>query len=219
MKVFAIVPVKTFDRAKTRLSSVLSPDDRMTLSLMMLQQTLSALAVRANLARIVVVSSDERARKLAESRDAIFLREENDSGVNSAVSLGNDYSTGQGADATIVIPEDIPLLDGEAISAFCALAENEERCVVICPSQRYDGTNLLLRKPPNVIRTFFDENSYESHISAARRNDVPVKEFATEQLMLDIDTPEDARQLLENKSIQKNDVVEFLKLKDLKRVA
>jgi 2-phospho-L-lactate guanylyltransferase len=218
MKIYAIVPVKRFENAKTRLSSILTPDERVTLSSLMLEETLSVLAEMATvLTGTLVVSSDERARKLADSYGAVFLHEEADNGVNCAVSLGDDYAMNNGADATLVVPQDLPLLNFEEISALCRLAERDEKCVVICPSQRYDGTNLLLRKPPNVIPIFFDKNSYQSHVLAAEQRRVPVQVYSSDNLMLDIDNPDDVLQLLGRSAHDTGRVLDFLKRKDLKR--
>ena len=220
MKVFAIVPVKKFENAKTRLSSILSTEARTALSLIMLEETIRVLtAAGSQVERTIVVSSDQRARKVAESFNAVFLQEENDNGVNSAVSLGNAYSADHAAEATLVVPQDLPLLSAPQVSALCDLASNEDKCVVICPSQRYDGTNLLLRKPPDVIDTFFDRDSYENHISASSKQGVPLKVFFSDSLMLDIDTPEDVRQLINNPSYPRNRVLQFLVESGLKRTA
>ncbi|HKU50589.1 MAG TPA: 2-phospho-L-lactate guanylyltransferase [Nitrososphaera sp.] len=195
-KVFAIVPVKRLENAKTRLSTILSEDDRSRLSYMMTRETLRRLGACTQLERVIVVSSDERAKELASLHGATFLHEEKDNGVNAAVSLADKYCLDHRADASIVVPQDLPLLDPQEISTVCELAELESRCIVICPSQRYDGTNLLLRKPPSAIPTFFDSNSYENHIAEAKKNGMSVRLFMSKKLMLDVDTPEDARQLL-----------------------
>jgi 2-phospho-L-lactate guanylyltransferase len=109
----------------------------------------------------------------------------------------------------VVIPQDLPLLDAVDVAMACGLAENETRCIVICPSLRYDGTNLLLRKPSSLMETYYDNNSYEAHIKAAGRLGVPVKLFFSKKLMSDVDTAEDARQLA--KEAGSNKTLEFLK--------
>jgi len=195
MKTFAIIPVKKFENSKTRLSSLLSADDRIHLSSLMLEDTLSMLSGIQLLHHLVVVSADMRAEEMAAKHGAKFLYEEKDKGVNSAVALANSYCVRQGAEATVVIPQDLPLLEGTDVAMACELAESEDRCIVICPSLRYDGTNLLLRKPPSVIETSYDNNSYGSHIKSAGALGVTVKLFFSKKLMFDVDTPEDARQL------------------------
>lgn len=209
MKTFAIIPVKKFENAKTRLSSMLGVDDRAQLSGLMLDDTLSALAGARSLQHTVVVSGDKRAREIATKHGARFLHEDRESGVNSAVALADRYCNDQGADATIVIPQDLPLLDPIDIDMACDMAENEKNCIVICPSLRYDGTNLLLRKPPSAIKTYYDNNSYETHIKSASKSGVVVKLYFSKRLMSDMDTPEDARQLAKESASSKT--LEFIR--------
>jgi 2-phospho-L-lactate guanylyltransferase len=211
MKTFAIVPVKKFENSKMRLAAVLNDDERVHLSSLMLGDTLSVLTNVQSLQQLVVVSGDRRAEEIAAKHGAKFLHEEKENGVNSAVMLADSYCAEQGADATIVIPQDLPLLDPVDVSMACDLAENEARCIVICPSLRYDGTNLLLRKPPSVIKTYYDMDSYETHIKSAGKLGIPVKLFFSKKLMSDVDTPEDARQLAKEAGASK--ALEFLKSK------
>lgn len=213
MNVFAIVPVKGFERAKTRMSGLLALEERVHLSSLMLENTLQALCGARSLQRLLVVSNDHRAGEIASRYGAEFLHEASESGVNAAVAIGDEYSVKNVADASIVIPQDLPLLDPIGIEVMCRLAEGEKRCIVLCPSQRYDGTNALLRKPSTVISTFFDDNSYESHIRAARDSGVPVRLYFSKNLMCDIDTQEDASQLAKKAPANANGVLEFLKAK------
>lgn len=195
MKTFAIIPVKKFENSKTRLSPMLGADGRVQLSALMLDDTLAALAGAKTLKQAVVVSGDRRAEEIAARHGAAFLHEEKEKGVNAAVELADQYCTSNGADATIVIPQDLPLLDALDVDMVCGMAENEASCILICPSLRYDGTNLLLRKPPNAIKTYYDNDSYQSHIKAAGALGMAVKLYFSKKLMSDLDTPEDARQL------------------------
>jgi 2-phospho-L-lactate guanylyltransferase len=211
MKTFAIIPVKKFENSKMRLSSLLNADERVQLSLLMLDDTLSVLAGVQPLQQLVVVSADACAQEIAARHGAKFLREEKESGVNSAVALADGYCADQGAGATVVVPQDLPLLDSVDVAMACELAESEDRCIVICPSLRYDGTNLLLRKPPSAMTTYYDNDSYETHIKSAATLGIPVKLFFSKKLMYDVDTPDDARQLAREAGRSKT--LEFLKSK------
>jgi 2-phospho-L-lactate/phosphoenolpyruvate guanylyltransferase len=211
LNTFAIVPVKKFENAKTRMSAMLSLDERIRLSSLMLAGTLEVLASAQSLKQVLVVSGDRRAQEIATRYGAKFLHEEKESGVNSAVGIADGYCIREGADATVVIPQDLPLLDAADISMACSLAESEEKCIVICPSFKYDGTNLLLRKPPAAIKTYYDNDSYEAHIRAARELGIPVRLFFSKKLMADIDTPEDVKQLARESGTSKT--LEFLKAK------
>jgi 2-phospho-L-lactate guanylyltransferase len=213
MKTFAIVPVKRFENAKTRLSSMLDTEDRIRLSSLMLEDTLQILSVAPPLTQVIIVSADKRADEIATKHGAKFLPEEKEKGVNSAVALADGYCIKkEAADATIVIPHDLPLLDSIVISKACELAEKESTCIVICPSVRYDGTNMLLRKPPSVIGTFYETDSYNMHVRTAIKLGIPVKPLLSKSLMYDIDTPEDALQLIKEENVAAKSL-EFIKSK------
>lgn len=213
MKTFAIVPVKRFENAKTRLSSMLDTEDRIRLSSLMLEDTLQILSVAPPLTQVIIVSADKRADEIATKHGAKFLPEEKENGVNSAVALADGYCIEkEAADATIVIPHDLPLLDTIVISKACELAEKESTCIVICPSVRYDGTNMLLRKPPSVIGTFYETDSYNMHVRTAIKLGIPVKPLLSKSLMYDIDTPEDALQLIKEENVAAKSL-EFIKSK------
>ena len=213
MKTFAIVPVKRFENAKTRLSSMLDTEDRIHLSSLMLEDTLQILSVAPPLTQVIIVSADKRADEIATKHGAKFLPEEKEKGVNSAVALADGYCIEkEAADATIVIPHDLPLLDSIVISKACELAEKESTCIVICPSVRYDGTNMLLRKPPSVIGTFYETDSYNMHVRTAIKLGIPVKPLLSKSLMYDIDTPEDALQLIKEENVAAKSL-EFIKSK------
>jgi 2-phospho-L-lactate guanylyltransferase len=96
------------------------------------------------------------------------------------------------------------------IAMVCDFAVNDASCIVISPSIRYDGTNLLLRKPPKIMGTHFDNNSYVTHIETAKDLGIPIKLFFSKSLMSDVDTPEDIKQIAkETGGISKT--IDFLK--------
>ena len=82
MKTFAIVPVKRFENAKTRPSSMLDTEDRIRLSSLMLEDTLQILSVAPPLTQVIIVSADKRADEIATKHGAKFLPEEKEKGVN-----------------------------------------------------------------------------------------------------------------------------------------
>jgi len=215
MRMFAIVPVKRFEHAKTRLSSILDDDDRAQLSSLMLDDTLHILSSAPLLSEVVIVSSDKRAEELALKHGAKFLREEEEKGVNSAIELADSYCIKKAADATIVIPHDLPLLSKTDISEPYRMAEIESRCIIITPSLRYDGTNMLLRKPPCIIDTSYDSDSYNTHVNTAIKLGVPVKRLLSKTLMHDIDAPEDVLGLIRHEAPTSAQSIKFIKSKTL----
>ena len=106
---------------------------------------------QVTISRIVVVSSDKCAKEIATRMGVLFLQQQTDEGVNSAIALADDYCLLTGTEASIVLPQDLPLLLPQDVVEICQLAKTSEKCMIICPSLRYDGSNALLRKPPILL--------------------------------------------------------------------
>jgi 2-phospho-L-lactate/phosphoenolpyruvate guanylyltransferase len=211
MKIFALVPVKKFESSKSRLGAVLSINERIKLSELLLINTIRVLKKSSAISNIVVVSSDDRAMEIARRTDAKFLKETKDHGVNAAIAVADDYSSENRAHATIVIPVDLPLLTATDINIMCRKAKSPERCVVISPSIRYDGSNALLRKPSRLLKTHYDEDSFNAHIRAATQFGIPIKVFLSQRIMKDLDSIEDIK-ILMNQRVT-NPPVAYLKSK------
>ena len=211
MKIFALVPVKKFESSKSRLGAVLSINERIKLSELLLINTISILKKSSAISNIVVVSSDEKAMEIARRTDTKFLKEAKDRGVNAAIAVADDYSSENRAHATIVIPVDLPLLTATDVNMMCRKAKSPERCLVISPSIRYDGSNALLRKPSRSLKTHYDEDSFNAHIRAATQFGIPIKVFLSQRIMKDLDSIEDIKNLMNQRVT--NPPVAYLKSK------
>lgn len=204
MEIFAIVPVKRFENGKSRLATLLTIAERIKLCELLLCDTLGTLKKTSMISEVIVVSSDMHAEKIAEMYDAKFLKQNNDSGVNEAVAFADDYCSEARAAATIVIPQDLPLLLPEDIDMMCRFSEDYKKCLVICPSLRYDGSNALLRKPALLLQTQYDNNSYQTHLKLANELGVNVMIVLSQRIMLDLDTAEDVQNLIKESSTHKS---------------
>ena len=83
MKVAAVVPVKNFDKSKSRLSPLLNSNQRIAMSQVMMKHTLSILSKITFISPIIVVSCDNRVRKIADAFGADFVYEQ-ETGVNGS---------------------------------------------------------------------------------------------------------------------------------------
>jgi 2-phospho-L-lactate/phosphoenolpyruvate guanylyltransferase len=199
MKIFALVPVKRFESSKSRLGGILRIDERIKLSELLLVNTISVLKKSSAISEIVVISSDKGAMEIARRSDVKFLKEIKDHGVNAAIALADNYSSENGAQATIVIPQDLPLLTAADVNLLCRKAESLDRCLIICPSIRFDGSNALLRKPSGLLKTHYDEDSFNAHIRAATQFGIPIKVFLSQRIMIDLDSIEDIKILMKKR--------------------
>ncbi|HYY51186.1 MAG TPA: 2-phospho-L-lactate guanylyltransferase [Nitrososphaeraceae archaeon] len=195
LKIFAIVPAKQFEKGKSRLATLLDIRDRVKLGELLLDSTLHTLENATAIYSTVVISTDERAKRIAKMHGAIFVDEGKQIGVNNAVNLANDYCARAGAVATVVVPQDLPLALSEDIDMICNSAKEYDRCLIICPSSRFDGSNVLLRRPPKLIDSHYDNNSFNMHINAAKKIGAKIKIILSQRMMLDLDTLEDAQYL------------------------
>jgi 2-phospho-L-lactate/phosphoenolpyruvate guanylyltransferase len=185
------VPVKPLHRAKSRLAPLLSPSERASITVGMLEDVLAAcrslegwrvwvvshaepaLAVAARLGATPV---EERGRSLAEA-----VRQAED-----AFAESTDTDTEEGHSLAVVLA-DLPFVTAAGLAE--ALADPSP--VVAAPASSDGGTNVLVRRPPSVIRARFGRSSFAKHRWAARRAGVAFAEHASEELGFDLDRPED----------------------------
>ena len=83
----AILPIKSFDHAKQRLGETLDPTTRRVLAEAMFSDVLVALRRSTLIERVLVVSRDHGAQRIAAGYGAMVL-EDDEHGHNEAVALG-----------------------------------------------------------------------------------------------------------------------------------
>ncbi len=197
LRISAVIPVKNLARGKSRLAPLLSVEERINLSIAMLRDMLECLCSTSYISAVVIVSSDRLVKDVAEEYDAVSVIEDKDEqGVNNAVALADSIT--RDYDASVVLPHDLPLIDVIDLAMLYNTVLHNTRCVVITPSSRLDGTNVLLRRPPNIIKTHYDEDSYILHVREALANNARVKILLSKRLMSDIDEPADLYELLKS---------------------
>ena len=189
MKIGVIIPVKKFSHSKNRLSSVFTLEEKKELVRCMLFDVCDVLIKSSYLNGIAIVTSENEILQYENYDKIIHLKENHNSGVNDAVEIGNEYFMKEGFDATIVVPGDIPLIDNQVLDKLFEQVDNNQ--VIITPSRREDGTNLLFRNPPDIIQTSYDRNSYFTHLKMIEDNDLQYSIYLEDAIRLDLDEPED----------------------------
>ena len=111
-------------------------------------------------------------------------------------ALADDYCLLTGTEASIVLPQDLPLLLPQDVVEICQSAKTSEKCMIICPSLRYDGSNALLRKPPILFIQSMITIVTHMHRKEALRVGAHVRVILLERIMKDIDTADDAVSLV-----------------------
>lgn len=180
-----VLPVKSLDDAKGRLSPVLSPFERAALTLAMLEDVIDVTLAMPGWVTWVI-SPDEAVLEVAARRGVEPLTEERPPLV-SALHQAEEEAAARGLEALAVLLPDTPLLTPAALTrALHTLGP-----VVLAPSLDGSGTNLLLRRPPGAIASRFGPDSYRRHLQAAAERDIPVSVVEQGELGFDLDHPDD----------------------------
>jgi 2-phospho-L-lactate guanylyltransferase len=198
VSLWAIVPVKPFRQAKSRLASVLGDEERLVLSREMLRTVLAALTGVSRVERTLVVSRDPEALSLGRQLGARTLSERSRFAsrrgppidLNQALVLATKAAVGSGASAILVLPADLPLVTVQDVQALIELAEPPP-VVVLSPDRRRDGTNALLASPASLIEYAFGQASYDRHRAAVLAAGARLAVCDRPGLALDLDLPED----------------------------
>lgn len=195
MRATAILPIKRFSRAKSRLLGAIDPRDRAALLRAMLSDVLRGLDASESIERVIVVSGEKRAEQVAmESAKRLrtpieVLRDPDDVGHSEAAVLGIIRALSLGATCTALLPGDCPLLEGHELDV--ALSRMREKTVAVIPDRHGAGTNGLLLCPGDAIGPAFGEGSCERHLDRARRAGYEARVEEIPSLALDLDTAED----------------------------
>jgi len=156
LKIAAIIPVKTFLNAKTRLEL---PSEKVeALCKIMLEEILQVLSISPKIEKIIL--------------------------------LKNNFN------ASIVFPQDIPYIKTQDID-FMLKHQMHPNFAIIVPSRKFDGTNALVRMPINLMETHYDNDSYRNHMITAKEHTLNVAMVFVKRIMLDVDSKEDLKFLLE----------------------
>jgi 2-phospho-L-lactate guanylyltransferase len=192
---WAIVPIKSFDAAKQRLASVLSPDERRSLMLAMARDVLTALLRSQRLTGIVIVSRAPEADALAQSFGTERFAESPDANLPAALTQAVEYSMEHlHAKGIFIVPADVPLIQAMEIDQLLA----DHTSVTLLPDTENIGTNGLICTPPNAIPLVFDGKSFKPHADGALEAGITPRIVPSSGFSLDIDTPGDLVALLRN---------------------
>ena len=195
MQVAAIIPVKTFSNAKSRLG--ISQGKTEQLCKIMLEQVLESVSQSKIIAKTILVSKDESALQIGKRFDTVQIFEDNERGVNHAVSLADRYLIENGFDTSVVFPQDIPLMQPQDITNLIRF-QTMKTSLLVVPSRKFDGTNALVRTPVDVIETHYDEDSYKIHLTTGKSRGISTSFVLISRIMWDVDNKSDLEFIMSN---------------------
>ena len=189
----AVLPIKTYARAKHRLSEAVEVPDRRALAEAMVGDVLDVLPAVPGLDRVIAVTAEPRAAAAAREAGADIVHDPDEAGQSAAALLGIRAALDAGAERVLLVPGDCPALDPREVGDL--LARPGRAGVVIVPDRHGAGTNALLLSPPDVIEPSFGPGSFARHAARAHAAATVVRVAEVRSLGLDVDTPDDLEAL------------------------
>ena len=181
MRTVAILPVKTFGRAKQRLTGGFG--DRPGLAAAMVADVLDALAAVPELDELIMVT----AQAVSADTDILIVHDPVEAGQSAAAARGIEAALERGAERVLLVAGDCPALDPREVSALLALPGD----VVIVADRHGTGTNSLVLTPPTIMAPAFGEGSFARHERLAAEAGASFVVADARSLELDVDTPDD----------------------------
>lgn len=187
--VVPLVPMKPLADCKTRLSRVMTVQDREDLTMGMLRRVL--LAIRgAGADPFWVVGGDDRIRNLARTFGANWM-EDLGRNLNDTITKSFENARLRGVSA-LYLPGDLPFIKPSDIHQLIRSAQHQHN-ITLSPARRDGGTNAIL-VPYDLIPYFRPElgnNSFRKHVATAARMGVSVAFYYSSGMGFDLDDGSD----------------------------
>lgn len=183
-----IVPHRGLEAAKTRLSPVLSVDERHDLACRLLRHVLTA-ATEVAPGAVVVISPSAELEELVVDAGARLVVQRG-LGLNTGLEQARAEACHEGVELLAVVHGDLPNLSGDDLRALLE-AVARPRGVALATDRGATGTNGLAMRPAEALPFRFGRDSHVHHAAAARSAGLPFSEVHRPGLSFDLDTPAD----------------------------
>ncbi len=187
MKLWAIVPVKAFDSAKSRLGPALSSKARADFARSLFDHVAGQLANHERIAQVLIASNAPSVRAHAQERGFASIADPHESAsLAEVIDSALAHAASSGASHGLVLMGDLPRLSQRSLSLL--IDPLTDSGAVIAPDQHGVATNALgLRLPATTNTAFGSGKSLELHIARFRG----AKLVRDPELEFDVDEPGD----------------------------
>ncbi len=197
MSIFVLIPVKQPKSAKSRMSQILSGQERAQLARAMFEDVVRAVE-GVHISVAVVTNSDEAARRARKCGWRI-LWESCQISESASVDAASAQLRLGGASAVVRLPADLPWITPSDLEVILADPLPAPFAVLV-PSADRMGTNAILRKPPDLFPSRFGHNSFVLHLQEAQRSRAQIRIVENAHIALDLDDERDLRSFLQRPS-------------------
>ena len=204
-----LIPVKNLTSAKQRLAAILDQHSRTQLAVAMLGDVLATLhswknrtdvsqtdlnQTDVNQSGVALVTSDPYAVQLADEYQFEIIPDFENHGETGAIEMATRVCIERGAQSTLVIPADVPLIQAWELEEIVRHAPKEGS--VLVPAGDGRGTNAVLRRPADLFPLRFGNDRFVPHYAAAQATNTPCIVLRLPGFALDVDNPEDLQEVL-----------------------
>ncbi|MCB8980202.1 MAG: 2-phospho-L-lactate guanylyltransferase [Ardenticatenaceae bacterium] len=193
MNLWTILPVKSLTETKSRLSAVLSPDERAELTLHLLERALILLPQVRGLGETAVITQDPLVAEIAIRFGCHTLAEPPGSGLNGAVTAGVTLAAQNEASHCLILPSDLPFFQTSELEELVGAMETavSHSPIILCSDRQQQGTNALV-VPTGLGFCFgYGRNSLQYHQQEAKRLKLACQIVNLSGLQFDLDTEAD----------------------------
>ena len=194
-KTSILIPMRSLNDGKTRLSNLLSPNKREKLIKLLFTQLLKKLKTLKSqspliFSDILVITPCQEVEKISKDFHVLVLKEQSLNGLNSAVKKGICWSSENLYDSSLILPGDIIDPETEDIKKILLMGKKSRNSMVICPSTDF-GTNALFLSLPTRLSFKFGPNSFFEHQKEAKKISIRSIIAPVDSLKDDLDTGKD----------------------------
>lgn len=195
MSRWALIPIKGFDRGKSRLSEVLAPLERAQLARDLFEHVVRTLTASPAIDDIAVVSDSLDARECATRLGVLALSDiDGGQGLSDVVDGALQELERRGATSVMICMSDLPHLTVQDIDSVAR--QLDESDVVLVPDLIQQGTNVIAVKPATGLPSCLGhEDSLHRHHDLARELGLTVRVQLSSGIAFDVDRPRDLERL------------------------
>jgi 2-phospho-L-lactate guanylyltransferase len=186
MKTTVLIPVKTLETGKSRLTEILTPKQRETLIVLLFRHVTTVIKNSSAVGDIFVVSNDPEIIKLAITLKINHIFEKNPGHNVALTDAAKQVNQNM---PLMTISADLPFVSEVDIDQLLSLRGDTD--AVLVPSKEKTGTNAILLKKPLLIPYLFGVNSFSKFEGVLLKKNLTYKTYSNHNMAFDIDTSPD----------------------------
>ena len=188
----AIIPIKKFVVAKSRLSPVFSNVERKRIARTVFEIVLKEVQ-KSGFKKVWIISNDSLIKAKFGSITGIEVLFDEHYDINKTLQTKFKMAALQSL-VPVYLPADLPLITSADINKILKKSSSGRNLVII-PDRKCIGTNCIVL-PKHLVEDFtplLGKLSYYSHLSQAKLNGLPIMAFEVFSVSNDLDTYEDLK--------------------------